>query len=388
MRRTCRTHVPRPAGVLRRGFTLVELLIVIAIIAIVASLLLVAASGLLGRREVAARVVEMREIDLALADFKKEYGVLPPSRVYLREDGIYYVGGTDENDDLTTAAQVQRLTDSAQYLTQIFKITLYDRTSPTARTPLQFDWNGDGVITTGNAGRWDLSGDQGIVFFLSGVPNRGFLPGAPTATSAVAFHGFATGGNPAPTTRGGGDESWQAFDFAERFGTQRLRYKNTLQDAAGDPLTVFPILLDPEAEPTAGGAPGMVYFSSYEGRGYRPDDNGDSANVAGTFPARDLSTTLTMMVHYPTLGTVDSPGPNPYTATAANYPVTDRIVVKYLKPDSYQLIFPGPDGLYGPGGQIPPDPAATVPSSTQDTGGGDNVANFAASRLQEVAETP
>ena len=72
-----------------RGFTLVELLAVILILAVLIALLLPALNGALKTARNAAVGAEINQLAQALASFKAKYGDYPPSRIYLAEDGNF-----------------------------------------------------------------------------------------------------------------------------------------------------------------------------------------------------------------------------------------------------------------------------------------------------------
>ena len=72
-----------------RGFTLVELLVVILILAVLIALLLPAINGALRTAKNAAVGGEINQLAQALASFKAKYGDYPPSRIYLAENGDY-----------------------------------------------------------------------------------------------------------------------------------------------------------------------------------------------------------------------------------------------------------------------------------------------------------
>ena len=74
-----------------RGFTLVELLAVILILAVLIALLLPALNGALKTARNAAVGGEINQLAQALASFKAQYGDYPPSRIYLAENGDYTV---------------------------------------------------------------------------------------------------------------------------------------------------------------------------------------------------------------------------------------------------------------------------------------------------------
>ena len=73
----------------RGGFTLVELLIVIIVLAILVGLLLPVIAGAVRTARNAAVQAEINQLAQALANFKATYGDYPPSRVLLVENGNY-----------------------------------------------------------------------------------------------------------------------------------------------------------------------------------------------------------------------------------------------------------------------------------------------------------
>src|SRR4051794_34561186 len=67
----------------KRGFTLVELLVVIIILAVLAALLLPAINSAMRTARGAAVQAEINQLATALESFKTQYGDYPPSRIYL-----------------------------------------------------------------------------------------------------------------------------------------------------------------------------------------------------------------------------------------------------------------------------------------------------------------
>jgi len=89
MRRTANMHSTRRT--IRRGFTLIEMLMVIAIIALLVGLLIVALGHVRRTGELASTEKLMRSIDMGLAQFKEDHGFLPP----LLDDTIANGAGKD-----------------------------------------------------------------------------------------------------------------------------------------------------------------------------------------------------------------------------------------------------------------------------------------------------
>lgn len=71
----------------RRGFTLIELMVVIVVIAMLIAILVPAVTSVLTRTRMAAAKTEISSIESAIADFKAEYGMDPPSQISFVLDG-------------------------------------------------------------------------------------------------------------------------------------------------------------------------------------------------------------------------------------------------------------------------------------------------------------
>src|SRR5438132_11832354 len=79
-----KTRHPGTEG--RRGFTLIELRIVIAIIGLLVSMISAAAVFILTRGKQTQLRVEISQISVAMEQFKQRFGVYPPSRLKLCEN--------------------------------------------------------------------------------------------------------------------------------------------------------------------------------------------------------------------------------------------------------------------------------------------------------------
>lgn len=139
--RHSRTH--RPA------FTLVEMLIVIAIIIILAGLLLAAVMPVMGRARELKCFNEIKQLDNAIVAWQQTFKVSfpPPSRLFLSNNYTDY-----------SKSPLGQL--SLQYLSTIW---------PRLDWSSGIDWSGGLGMPPGGV---VLEGDQCLVFFLGGIPAR------------------------------------------------------------------------------------------------------------------------------------------------------------------------------------------------------------------------
>lgn len=170
----------------RRGFTLVELLMVILIVSVLMSLLLVGISSATLRAKETGNKHDITQLETALQAFYQKYNFYPPSRLNLYES----------NSDFPAAASATQLdNDSMWYLLKIAP-RLMDPSSPYMQAPaagtsdnrLFLDWNGNGVYdkpATPGTPAFTLEGDQCLAFFLGGIPTG-------LGTSAPGTLGFCT----------------------------------------------------------------------------------------------------------------------------------------------------------------------------------------------------
>ncbi len=166
----------RTAGEGRKGFTLVEMLLVLAIMLVLVSLL---AAGVMRALDVAARTTVQNEISglsTAINAFKQEFNIsYIPSQILLVEDGNYgfYTGNP-------SSPYQQLAIDSRNYLQQIFG----NRFSPT--TPVKWRTDGLSNYITANNPPMILEGQHCLVFFLGGIP-------APTTPGVWGSSGVCQG---------------------------------------------------------------------------------------------------------------------------------------------------------------------------------------------------
>src|SRR4051812_38947291 len=76
-------------GLARRGFTMIELIVVIMIILVLAALLLPAVRNAFTTAKGVQQVDDMGKLQAGLDAFKSRYGIYPPSRIRLREGTAY-----------------------------------------------------------------------------------------------------------------------------------------------------------------------------------------------------------------------------------------------------------------------------------------------------------
>ncbi len=389
-------HNRRSSQQRRAAFTLIELLMVLAIIGILISILVPVIASAFRKGQEAAEFTEITNLAGALQKFKDRYGVYPPSQIILREDGDYYVGG---NPIVAPSPQDTAVFDEAlsvQYLRRIWpQLVIHTRTNltPYPVTPTEigdisgdgtvnandfYDWNGDGSL--GNPAQVHyLQGDECLVFFLGGLPT-GQVANTKNPAGCTGFSKAPQW----PTQRTG------IAPGAGRDGPFHELSSARLVDRDNDGFWE----LVPFRKPSVSGP--YAYFSAYDGAGYRPDDlnlTTEPAPNGGTMPTTKFQVLWPISATYPTAtrrgsGTpadpyyVESPGPNPYTLGSA-YPSTAPpipagFIVRYHKPDGFQIISPGPAVGYGHGGEFPLD------DQLDNRDDNDNLTNFSSGPMQDA----
>ena len=172
-------HCGRPN---RSGFTLVEVLLVVAVIALLAAMLLPAVFGALQRAEDARVITELEQISNALKAYKAKYGELPPT-----------MNQNDPNRYRKLAAHIERAFPRHRYFNGATNLdSLKGTSNPGFNVPRISGTTSDPGKTVPLYLR-DLDAAEMYVFALGGLPyeqngNRG-LEGFSTDLSAPFQNG-------------------------------------------------------------------------------------------------------------------------------------------------------------------------------------------------------
>lgn len=226
----------RPA---RAAFTLIEILMVIAILGILAAFILPAVNNARLTAQYAAVNADMQKIGSAITAFKTRFGVEPPSRIVICENPA----------DWATEAQSRRL------LKQIWPQFDFAK----ARVGLDGDSSTSTKVT--------LDGRECLVFFLGGMPDAG-----PGTSNSGALRGFSKNpSDPFAIDRGSRDGPFLEIDGGVTLDTSvtppRIITHGRLVDSDNDRLPELIDTLPSQTQP-------YLYFSSYGGAGYQAGDNG------------------------------------------------------------------------------------------------------------------
>ncbi len=240
---------------------------------------------------------------------------------------------------------------------------------PNLSTNFWYDFNGNGTLD----GAYILHGHECLVFFLGGVPVLD------NGTQAYGMMGFGKDPTNPFSNSVIGSSMYNAnrqppfFEF--NAGRLFLDSSNSTTPVINGVSYGIPGYYDSvgNGPPRTGSQIGLLpalssptinffaYFSAYGNGNYDPNDVNfyeADQNLSGPI-------SLTYYVNFPTYpgttvaagnGTAYpaiSPAPNPYTSTLTAGTTSGTIT--YQKPQTFQIISPGIDGLYGVGGQYVSD---------------------------------
>ncbi len=371
----------------RRGFTMIELLVVIIIVAILVGLLLPAINSAIRAAKNAAVSAEISQLSQALENFKNRYGGYPPSRVILYENGVYPVSDTTviPGENTTNGILCQQ---TLAALRQFFpKVALSTSGLPlpvlNGQGNYWYDYNGNGIFDQGG---YILHGHECLVFFLGGVP----LPNTASNPPTFGMTGFGQDPtNPFTNSVNNGNSMYNGnrqppiFEFnpGRLFQDPNNNAVNTLLPA-GIPGYYDSLGNSPPGEGTTLNF--YTYFSAYGNGAYNPDDvnfltlaNGTIASIEDDGGNNGTNVPLApVWLNFQQTGF--SPIPNPYTSSVTSIVggALPSGTVTFQKAQTYQIISAGLDGQYGVGGQYIPATSATstannaLPFDGNNTGAG------------------
>jgi len=327
----------------RRGFTLIELMVVVVIIAILMGLVLPAITGVRTRAREAQVTNDISQLEKAITAFKVDFGIEPPSQITL------YAGAGAW--DVRSKGIIKQIWPRFNFANCGGGST--GTTFAVAGAPTQLNL-GSGMSTQIN-----LNGAECLVFFLGGMVD----------TANGAFVGFAKNDTQpfAPRTGSGGitNRTGPFFEFAGALKVPATasagdsKWTGRMTDKDNDWLPEYRDTLPQQTMP-------YVYFSA-AGGSYRtaPTTAGMPISMSNPWVNTDnrdaamSSYTLMNYAYYVSFNKTVSP-----------------VMSAPHKPKGYQIISPGSDATYGTGGLFNPD--STSGLSTADR---DNITNFHSGRL-------
>ena len=287
----------------RNAFTLIELLIVIAIIGILIAFLAPAVGGALKRARVTSVRAEISQLETAIGKFRSVYNMDPPSSITLYETVAGWSG------DANSRALIRQLWAQFNFAAA-------------------HDINGNGNSTD----TITLSQGECLVFFLGGV-NGNTTTGlsATTDNNNPGYIGACTGfsKNPAdPFARGGAREP-TFFEF--------LPARFTDGDSDG-----FPEYRDPLPTQTMP----YIYYSGYDGTGYQSTEFQPVVS-GGLWQPYRTGTALTAPLWKPNSYQIISPGYDRAYGYGGAYVAsgTDRLPIPATPPPTAAQRAPETDNI-------------------------------------------
>ena len=293
----------------RLGFSLIELMVVILIIAIVSAMLLVGVQAAVGRARVATVAVEIKNLEQAIKEFQTKFSVTdaPPSRIVLYENYSLWPDATMATSGSAAHRGIRQNVAAIRRLWPNFLGT-------DGKPAIGMTWAIDFNLDTDTDDTLELSGSECLVFFLAGL-----LQKSDSGDGYIAS-GFST--NPQNPFSFGGSRVGPFFPFAV----------SRLEDRSGNTypeyIDAFPSSLVP-----------YQYFSAYGGRGYLP--LGADGTVGGTGADADEV--------YPGSGLISV-----YLQKDVNWSMAMALPKAGVawNAKTFQIISAGRDGQWGLGGEV------------------------------------
>ena len=339
----------------RFGFTLVEILVVIAIIGILIAALSAAVIPALKRAQEAAVQTEMKQIELELENFKTQFGFYPPSFEQFQRTDVF----TDPNPSMATVQA-----EANQLLPYLNKISPNHREAGPSAVP--------GRATNGwrRIDDWWLAvgrnlGQSNIVpFWLSGLCASKQYP--------------LTGGLLPPS---GSTDPLEYIPAG--FGVNRFANGNNIVDASGNALTLprnnfFDF--KPGQLVAADGNGNFFGYARYTGGRGADEINPDGTITQQTMQYRDAPSYIPYNVKITAapMTTANATIPGIAYHVDSNVSATWQDGSKsFANPNSFQICTTGMDAKLG----IPSNPLDSGNLLLQGAGSEDNLCNFSDGRL-------
>lgn len=350
------THQKTQPGRNRFGFTLVELLVGMTVIAILAGLLTVAVGGAFKAANEFTVKNEMTQIEAALEQFNNEFGFYPPS--FKEFENISNIGGNNNNNIAAANAVLNFINRIAPNNAESQVI---DQDFPGQRR-IDLWWNNVGQFIGDNPG-------SELVFWLSSLSKNRQFPLTFTDPTSNPPQVFAlTAHN--QSSLAGAPERQIFFEF------DATRFLNFDPDN-----NVLAVPLQPTGD--------SAYLYRDAGINYFPNNPSDPDDIAGAYVNASFADPLDGdTIRRPMLIDIVNAfahlgGDNPNDISpAASKTIFNRI---FPNPDSYQLISFGLDGMPGGPTTCPTEqPANPNIISSCCSAGADNFVNFGSSEITKL----
>jgi len=340
----------------RPGFTLVEMLTVIVIIGILASLITAAAIAARTKAREGAAKAELTQLEMAVENYKIQFGEYPPDFADINPD----LGSGRVIDTDAVERHIKRRWPRYDYTSEgtIWAQFVYDLAQNYGLDATNFD------------------ASVGLIIWLGGLPET--APAAGEKWRPAGFHS-----DPTAPFKPGGPRTEALYDFKEDrlmfdSASSVLRYYPFDTPEAADPPLVY--FRSQRVKLTSGTTTKYRYeYGTVQGTAFVPKfymHNGDIANVAA--PILDSNP--------------DAPPDATYLTEAVKpLPAKPDTVRSWRAAEKFQILCAGMDKLYGVGGSSAStvDPSKLIRYSrtgfnfSTEGEDRDNLANFSNGRLED-----